>query len=101
MERLTSAVLLIIGIYVVAVAITLIGEPREVVIATIGSIYVAPAVIAFVLVNSIHMRLGMQSIIEDYCHATTLKSLLLIANWSFCWAVALVSTFAVLVIAFK
>ncbi|MER9196724.1 succinate dehydrogenase, hydrophobic membrane anchor protein [Mesorhizobium australicum] len=101
LERLTSAALLILVIYVVAVVIRLIGEPRDVVIRVIGSIYVAPALIAFVLVNWVHMRLGMQSIIEDYCHATVLKSVLLIANWLFCWAVALVSFFAVLVISFR
>ncbi|MER9844265.1 succinate dehydrogenase, hydrophobic membrane anchor protein [Mesorhizobium australicum] len=101
LERLTSAALLILVIYVVAVIIRLIGEPRDVVIRVIGSIYVAPALIAFVLVNCVHMRLGMQSIIEDYCHATVLKSVLLIANWLFCWAVALVSFFAVLVISFR
>ncbi|MBZ9748174.1 succinate dehydrogenase, hydrophobic membrane anchor protein [Mesorhizobium sp. CO1-1-7] len=101
LERLTSTALLILVIYIVAVVIRLIGEPRDVVVRVIGSIYVAPALIAFILVNCIHMRLGMQSIIEDYCHATVLKSILLIANWLFCWAVALVSCFAVLVISFR
>lgn len=101
LERLTSAALLILVIYIVAVVIRLIGEPRNVVISIIGSIYVAPALIGFILVSCVHMRLGMQSIIEDYCHATVLKSLLLIANWLFCWAVALVSLFAVLLISFR
>lgn len=101
LERLTSAALLILVIYIVAVVIRLSGEPRDVVIRVVGSIYVAPALIAFILVNCVHMRLGMQSIIEDYCHATVLKSVLLIANWLFCWAVALASFFAVLVISFR
>ncbi|RWN25944.1 MAG: succinate dehydrogenase, hydrophobic membrane anchor protein [Mesorhizobium sp.] len=101
LERLTSAALLILVIYIVAVVIRLIGEPRDVVIRVVGSVYVAPALIAFILVNCVHMRLGMQSIIEDYCHATVLKSVLLIANSLFCWAVALASFFAVLVISFR
>lgn len=101
LERLTSAALLILVIYIVAVVIRLIGEPRDVVIRAVGSVYVAPALITFILVNCVHMRLGMQSIIEDYCHATVLKCVLLIANWLFCWAVALASFFAVLVISFR
>jgi succinate dehydrogenase / fumarate reductase membrane anchor subunit len=101
LERLTSIALLILVIYIVAVVVRLIGEPREVVLSAVGSVYVAPALIAFIFVNCIHMRLGMQSIIEDYCHATVLKSFLLVANWLFCWAVALVSFFAILVISFR
>jgi len=61
LERLTSAALLMLVIYIVAVAIRLVGEPRDVVVRVIGSIYVAPALIAFIVVNCIHMRLGMQS----------------------------------------
>ncbi|MES0207231.1 succinate dehydrogenase, hydrophobic membrane anchor protein [Mesorhizobium sp. LNHC209A00] len=101
LERLTSVALLILAIYIVAIVIRLVGEPRDVILGAIGSIYVAPALIAFIFVNCIHMRLGMQSIIEDYCHATVLKSFLMIANWLFCWAVALFSFFAVLAISFR
>ncbi|MER9494537.1 succinate dehydrogenase, hydrophobic membrane anchor protein [Mesorhizobium sp. M0006] len=101
LERLTSAALLILVIYIVAVVIMLVGEPRDAVLSVVGSIYVAPALIGFILVSCVHMRLGMQSIIEDYCHATVLKSLLLIANWLFCWSVALTSLFAVLLISFR
>jgi succinate dehydrogenase / fumarate reductase membrane anchor subunit len=92
--------LAILTIPFVALLVALNGEPYETVIATLASPAVAMLLVATILLTAVHMRLGMQVIIEDYVHAEMPKFALLIANWLFSWGVALIAAFAVLKIAF-
>jgi succinate dehydrogenase / fumarate reductase membrane anchor subunit len=99
-QRVTSVALVFLlpGFLVLVVALN--GEPYEEVIATLSSPFIAILLVASILVTTVHMRLGMQVIIEDYLHGAVTKFAALILNWLFSWAVGLTCTFAVLKIAF-
>ena len=51
-------------------------------------------------VASFHMKLGMQTIIEDYIERTSTKSILLIANIFAAWLIGAVGVFSILKVAF-
>ena len=99
-QRVTSVALAILTVFFIILVVALNGEPYETVIATLSSPLVAVVLIASILVTIVHMRIGMQVIVEDYVQAEMLKFALLILNWLFSWAVGLTAIFAVLKIAF-
>lgn len=100
MQRVTSVALVILVAFFVWLIVVLNGEPYERVIAVISTPPVALFLITAILVTIVHMRLGMQVVIEDYVHHVLVKFTLLVANWLFSWAVGLSAAYAVLVIAF-
>jgi succinate dehydrogenase / fumarate reductase membrane anchor subunit len=99
-QRVTSVALAILLTAFLILLVRLNGEPHPVVVETLSSPLVAILLIASILVAIVHMRLGMQVIIEDYVHTELWKFALLIANWLFAWAVGLIAVFAVLKLAF-
>jgi succinate dehydrogenase / fumarate reductase membrane anchor subunit len=99
-QRLTSVALTVLTIAFIWIVVRLNGEPYETVVATLSSPLVALIFIAAILMTVVHMRIGMQVIIEDYVHDEMPKLSLLILNWLFSWGVGLVAIFAVLKLAF-
>jgi succinate dehydrogenase / fumarate reductase membrane anchor subunit len=56
--------------------------------------------ILFILANVIHMKIGVQVVIEDYVYNKNQKFTLLILNTFFAWAIGLACVFAILKISF-
>ena len=98
-QRLTALANVPLIIAFVLILLTVQGAGYQGTIDVLSSPFVALIMLAVVLSAVIHMRLGMQVIIEDYIHTEGLKMLLLAANTIFAAAIGLMSVYALLRIA--
>ena len=99
-QRLTALanVPLIFGFVILVV--TLQGQSYDALRAAFGNPFIALFFLLSVMSVTVHMRLGMQVIIEDYVHSEKLKFLALVVNTCFAVAVALSASLAIVKLAF-
>lgn len=100
LQRLTGVANLLLTFAFLCVVTSLIGKPYAAAVATLAKPYVAIPMLLFVVSGAVHMRLGMQVIIEDYIHHEGLKVLAVMANTFFAIAVGAACAFALLKISF-
>lgn len=100
LQRLTAAANVLLLVILLGVVVTLVGRTHATVIATLSRPLIAVLLVAAVISVAIHMRLGMQVIIEDYVHTPLRKVVLLMLNTFFAWGVGLACIYAVLKISF-
>ena len=99
-QRVTSVAALILMPFALWVLLSLIGADYATVTRTLANPIVAILLLLFVLTNVVHMRLGMQTIIEDYVNSEGTKVLLLMLNTFFSAIVGLACVFAILKLSF-
>ena len=99
-QRLTAVSNLILVCLLIWLVVRLAGADYATVKRTLAKPQNAIPLLLLVLSGVIHMRLGMQSIIEDYVHSEGRKILALMLNSFFAILVGLTLVFAVLKLSF-
>lgn len=99
-QRLTAVANVPLTIAFLIVVISVAGRPYAEVVAVISSPLVAILLVLMMVSIAVHMRIGMQVVIEDYVHGALLRTLCLIANSFFAAAIGATSVFAILKMAF-
>lgn len=100
LQRVTAAANVLLLVVLIGIVVTLVGRSHATVIATLSKPLVSVLLVAAMISVAIHMRIGMQVIIEDYVHSPLRKVALLMLNTFFAWGVGLACIFAVLKISF-
>ena len=99
-QRLTAVANIPLTIAAMTILITLLGRNQAAVAQILGSRAVSIIMLLFVVSITVHMRIGMAVIIEDYVHDESAKLTLLMANTFFTIAVGLTSLFGIFKLAF-
>lgn len=94
--RLTAVANLFLVIFLVWLIASTVGADYAVVKQRLANPFVDLALIALVVSGTVHMRMGMQTIIEDYVHSEGLKIVALMLNTFFAGAIALGCIFSIL-----
>jgi succinate dehydrogenase / fumarate reductase, membrane anchor subunit len=95
-QRLTAVANIPLTIAAIVILITLLGRNQAATAQILGSPAIAIILVLFIISTVVHMRIGMQVIIEDYVHDDSSKLTLLMANTFYCWAVGAVAIYALL-----
>lgn len=99
-QRVTAVANVFLGLFLVWLIASLVGADHATVKTKLSNPIVALALLALIVSGTVHMRLGMQTIIEDYVNGEGTKIVLLMLNTFFVAFIALASVFAILKLSF-
>lgn len=95
-QRITAVANVLLVFPMIIILAMAVGRPYEDAVAIMSHPLAAILSALFVISIAIHMRLGMQIVIEDYVHGKGAKVVALLANTFFAVAVAAASLYAIL-----
>ena len=99
-QRVTAVANIVLVSFLIYLIVKLAGADYATVRHTLARPQNAIPLLLLVLSGVVHMRLGMQSIIEDYVHSEGRKIAALMLNSFFAMLVGLTAAFAVLKLSF-
>jgi len=99
-QRLTSIALVPLTFAAIVIVISALGRSHGAAVQFLGSPLVVVIMLLFIFATTAHMKLGAQSVIEDYVHNKPVKTAMLIGNSFLCIILWLVCTFAILKLSF-
>ncbi|MFM7083604.1 MAG: succinate dehydrogenase, hydrophobic membrane anchor protein [Hyphomicrobium sp.] len=95
-QRVTGVANFILVFFLIWVLGSLAGAPYATVVKTLARPEISLPLLFLIFSGTFHMRLGMQTIIEDYVHQDGMKILLLILNTFFSLLICGASALAIL-----
>lgn len=98
-ERATSVALAPLSLWAVYAALVVGHGGYAAAVAFLQSPIQAVLAVLLVAVSALHMKLGMQVIIEDYVHQPRSKIPALLLNSAVCWGAAALGIFCILKVA--
>jgi succinate dehydrogenase / fumarate reductase, membrane anchor subunit len=99
-QRMTALANIPLMLFFIGFVVSMNGATHAEMIAAVSNPLTALVLIAVMVSALIHMRLGMQVVIEDYVHGEGTKIICLALNSAFTFAVGLITLFAILKISF-
>jgi succinate dehydrogenase / fumarate reductase, membrane anchor subunit len=100
MQRVTAVANIVLVCFLIWLVLTLAGADYATVKRTLARPEIAIPLLLLVLSGAVHMRLGMQTIIEDYVHSEGRKVAALMLNSFFAIVIGITCAFAVLKLSF-
>ena len=100
MQRLTSVALVPLSIWFVVSLLSLPSFDHAIVAAWMSQSWTALLLVLFVLVGAWHSQLGVRVVVEDYVHATGVRTLTLVVVTFAHALLAAAGVFAILKVAF-
>ena len=99
--KLTSYALLPLTVFLIGLLVMLARADHPTVVGVLSAPYVAIPLFLFILANALHMRFGMNQIIEDYVHSKAWKTAATAGNIFFSYGVAVAAAFALLMLSLR
>jgi succinate dehydrogenase / fumarate reductase membrane anchor subunit len=96
LQRLTAMANIVLAIAFVFIVVSLTRKGYAEAAATVSRPLVSILLLLFIISATIHMRVGMQVIIEDYVENEGARVIAIVANTFFAIVVGVAGTFAVL-----
>lgn len=94
-QRLTALANAVLVLVLAFVAIALSGKPYADAVAMVGSVWVAVPLSLAIISVCVHLKLGLQIVIEDYVSDEGPRILLLALNMFFATVIGAVALFAI------
>ena len=99
-QRVSALALIPLFIFFIGFLIAHVGEPYAEVVGALSNPFIAVLLGLMVIAGLVHMRIGMQEIIDDYVHGEKTKFLAVMANTFFPVLIGALCLFAVLKLGF-